>query len=915
MRLLSARVRDYRLHRNCSVDFDSRFTVIAGPNQSGKSTLAEALHRALFLPVKTGGELLKGMQTDPFLNDPEVELCFEAAGQPWQLRKRFAGSRGSVSLRDAGGRSLQGDAAEERLAELIGTAAVPRNRGAADQLRERWGHLWVWQGSASTNPLELGGRGYDHDRLVERLQAGADLGIQSPLDLAVIDSIEVRYGEVFTAGGANRAPQVKRGSPLQLARAATEQAREALATIQVRIDQQAEAEAAFHAALEQLERLAVQIPELQRERGELEQQLTRSRELEAAIGQEEPILTAALKEHGELSRDLQQLIEQARLVSELEAAREPDTRKLEALRQQQPALETARAQTGEQLEALQASSLQAAQAVTAIETRQERLRLRLRQSRSQAKLASLEQLTVRRGELERHLALLPPISAADVEALRRLETALGEARVRAESLATGIEVIRAGQPVRLDGEDLPEGSSHLLTQRARLQVGDDVELRLLPGGGTSVAEASGAVEAAEQALARALQRWKVGTVEEAATVERRRSDLQAERERLLEQAGPADADTLRREIQAIAAALAAQPDDPQAWPADPSSDDAAQASETLEARLAQLDRELQQVRKAREEAGQAERDQRGRLDGAAVELEAHRQAIATAEQALLERDNQLLEARTRMEAVLERRCSQEALQAAVAAAEQQREASQSRLQSLQADLAALGADALRTQAQALEQSLATLTALREEASEARIRAEGRLHGDGQVDLHAEMEQKQAALESALAEEERLEKEAAMLRLLRRLLEEEQNAMGSEYSAPLTERIGRYLGEVFPEAPQPGLSYDARGGGFQKLQWRRGDEAVFGFEVLSTGAREQFAAALRVAMAEVLAEAYDGSLPVLFDDAFANSDPERQEGIHRMLQQAADQGLQVILLTCDPERSERIATARQIRLDR
>jgi len=94
MRLLSARIRDYRLHRDQSVDFDPRFTVIAGPNQSGKSTLAEALHRALFLPVRTGGELLKGMQSDPFMADPEVELHFEAADQRWELRKRFAGTRG-----------------------------------------------------------------------------------------------------------------------------------------------------------------------------------------------------------------------------------------------------------------------------------------------------------------------------------------------------------------------------------------------------------------------------------------------------------------------------------------------------------------------------------------------------------------------------------------------------------------------------------------------------------------------------------------------------------------------------------------------------------------------------------------------------------------------------------------------------
>ena len=137
-------------------------------------------------------------------------------------------------------------------------------------------------------------------------------------------------------------------------------------------------------------------------------------------------------------------------------------------------------------------------------------------------------------------------------------------------------------------------------------------------------------------------------------------------------------------------------------------------------------------------------------------------------------------------------------------------------------------------------------------------------------------------------------------------------MGSQYTAPILSRIGRYLGEVFPEAPEPSLVYDARGG-FQELQWRRGSESAFKFDVLSSGAREQFAASLRVAMAEVLAEAYEGCLPVLFDDAFANSDPERQTGIHRMLQQAADQGLQVVLLTCDPERSRGITDASRVLL--
>lgn len=906
MRLISARIRDYRLHRDRSVVFDRRFTVIAGPNQSGKSTLAEALHRALFLPVKTGGELLKGMQSDPFMAEPEVELAFEAAGQRWELRKRFAGIRGSVSLRDGGGRSLQGDEAEEQLAQLIGTAAVPRNRGAADQLKERWGHLWVWQGSASQNPLALGAGGYDHDRLVERIQAGADLGIQSPLDLALIDSIQERYAAVYTAGGANRAPQVKRGSGLQLARAASEASQEAMESIKGRLHQQAEAEQAHQAAVETLTRLARELPELQQQRRDLEVRMSRSRELEAGIAREEPLLAAAGKEHSELNRDHKQLEEQSRRLSALEAAKAPDSQTLDELRRQLPELETAQQQSLLQLDGLQKTTSEAEAAVSAMEGRQNRLRQRRQQNLLQLQLVELERTATRRAELEQGLELLPPLSAADVETLRNLQAALREAKVRAEALATGLEVIRAGQPVRLDGTDLGEGATRLLASPALLQVGDDVELRLLPGGGGSAAEATAGVASAEQALATSLGRWKLATVEAAATAERRRSDLQAELERLNEEAGSADADRVREQIKVSDAALGAGQDDPA---------DAALAPEQLEGRLSEVDQALQSVRLAKDAVSNTEREQRRRLQGCSEVLEAHRSAITKAEAALRDRDNQVLQARTLVQSVLERRGSLEVLQAALAEAEQRRATSQRTLDGLRSELNALGAGALKTEAQQLDQAISTLGQHEREADEARIRAESRLHGDGQVDLQAELEQKQAELESRLMEQERLEKEAGMLQLMRGLLEEEQNAMGSAYTTPLIDRIGRYLAEVFPEAPQPSLSYDARGGGFQALQWRRGNEAIFGFDVLSIGAREQFAAALRVAMADVLAEAYDGSLPVLFDDAFANSDPERQAGVYRMLQQAANQGLQVILLTCDPERSQGIVDSSLINLGR
>jgi uncharacterized protein YhaN len=65
-------------------------------------------------------------------------------------------------------------------------------------------------------------------------------------------------------------------------------------------------------------------------------------------------------------------------------------------------------------------------------------------------------------------------------------------------------------------------------------------------------------------------------------------------------------------------------------------------------------------------------------------------------------------------------------------------------------------------------------------------------------------------------------------------------------------------------------------------------------------REQLAAALRLALAEVLQPAYDHCLPLVFDDAFTNSDRQRLLGLQQMLKHGMAQGLQILLLTCQPE---------------
>ena len=74
---------------------------------------------------------------------------------------------------------------------------------------------------------------------------------------------------------------------------------------------------------------------------------------------------------------------------------------------------------------------------------------------------------------------------------------------------------------------------------------------------------------------------------------------------------------------------------------------------------------------------------------------------------------------------------------------------------------------------------------------------------------------------------------------------------------------------------------------------------FSFDTLSGGTKEQVAAAMRLAVAELLSADHDGCLPIVFDDSFTHSDPQRVKDLQRMLDRAADRGVQVIVLTCTP----------------
>jgi hypothetical protein len=125
--------------------FTDRLNIVIEPNETGKSTLLEALRAAFFIRHSAKTELVRSYV--PIGDDvaPRVAVEFVVGGEPWSLEKQFIRAP-FVRLPGAGGRR-ENDAAEEALQGLLGFERG-NNRGSDPETRGPLGMLWVEQASA-----------------------------------------------------------------------------------------------------------------------------------------------------------------------------------------------------------------------------------------------------------------------------------------------------------------------------------------------------------------------------------------------------------------------------------------------------------------------------------------------------------------------------------------------------------------------------------------------------------------------------------------------------------------------------------------------------------------------------------------------------------------------------------------------
>ena len=124
--------------------FGDGVNVLCGPNEFGKSTLLEAIRGLLFERHTSRADVVKRMQPRLGAASPRLAMEFELRSGRWRIEKRFWHREPLALLTAPDGARHEGDAAEERLQELLGFAA-PGKQGSRSEHLGLWGALLVAQ--------------------------------------------------------------------------------------------------------------------------------------------------------------------------------------------------------------------------------------------------------------------------------------------------------------------------------------------------------------------------------------------------------------------------------------------------------------------------------------------------------------------------------------------------------------------------------------------------------------------------------------------------------------------------------------------------------------------------------------------------------------------------------------------------
>ncbi|MGY8652202.1 MAG: AAA family ATPase [Verrucomicrobiia bacterium] len=894
MRLISATLRCYRLHRELKVEFDSARTLIGGPNESGKSSLVEAIHRALFLKAKGNTEIHREMASTLFPGNAEVELTFEAEGQTHHLLKRFGGS-GTTTLSSSGGTPLSADPAEAELARLLGVEHGASGKAVLAQ----WAHLWVWQGEAGRDPAEHAtNRQAD---LLRRLQdQGAAGALQSELDARVAAQISDTLSEVYTTKGNPKA-----GSDLERLERELAAAGDQLTDAEARFQRLVDAASDLESAERQSKDIKTSLAELAKNKEELEARDRKLIGLRQTETEQFHAAELAAAEQAKIKATNKGIIKMRAEIAQLEDALTPRRKELAELESTRSNARLAAEKAETEYRGANETVRLGRLAVDLADAHIRRFNSESDKQRLTGRLKRVVKLREELTQLETERAETPELSPAKLKKIRKHESSVAEAGAALNAMAAGLEVLAGDAPVNAGDKLASVGERLILTEDTEIQIGETSRIRITPGGGSSLAQARQSVETATECLRESLDGLGLNSVQEAANALARREELDSRIKAVNAGLDGMDADKLDAEIaRATQDFASAKADASRLQKLVPDLEPPADID---------IAREFENDSRRRlGDAEESESQTKARRDNTAAEQATLESTLADKREALDSDARAFDEKKAQEKLLVQTHGGDEARTQALIAAAAAAKGATATLQQTKTAIAALQPDLLDADRDRIQRSLETKTTELGDLRERMTTARALLRSDGNDDPQAAAALTRERVRSTTIQRDAVKRKADALALLDRLFREERRDLAEQFTRPLAEKISGYLQRLF--GPGASARIELENNQFSGLTLARPGAAggAFAFSSLSGGAREQCAGAVRLAMAEVLAEDHDGCLPVVFDDAFAYSDPERVNQLQRMLDLGAARGLQIIVLSCNPADYARLG-ARQITL--
>lgn len=830
--------------------------IVVEPNETGKSTVLEALRGAFFMRHSAKTDLTRSYCPTGDDVAPLVQVAFSVAGDEWQLSKQFLKSA-KVQLTAPDGTRTTSDEAEERLQHLLGFEKGSTRSFDPDTLGAL-GLLWV--GQASALGVDAPGR-IVRETVHSALEAEVGTVVGGRAYDAVRRRVSEAYGELCTATG-------KPTGHLASANAELAEARARLADAQQR-------NAQYETHLAELDDARVRLIIVERDIADPEEIALRGRllgDLDIARSASERLATR--KAEHEVAKG-----ESARLEGGLARLREARAKAVTTAEAKRLADDAVVAIGDERAEVIRIER-DAREALSSARIERQRIAIELEGARGalaeRARREAYAGARKRRGELdalEARIADLEPatkvrIDADTVRRLEELERAVVRAKAALEAGATRIEIERHdGTPVTANGESV-EGVIDAIRE-TRIDVGCHATVVVRPPiSGTAAAGA--AHETALERLADALSSAGALDVADARDrVEAARVAAQGLEAVRLQIATLCVADPMIGLVAGPVALMALLIPEPEAAVEDGEAPD------------------LNALEKTGREAGETEgaaQIAHEVAESALKEFEDRHHGL-TLSQATASADH--ANASALLEEIETRTPPEETEASAVEAAENLVRAA-GLLVEAERNASVFDEKVIRKRVDNLDHARNAAEQRRTDLKGAILRLELQIDGEGAKGLTGLLAD--AVQEEAVASEaaDRLAGEAAILKLLQDRLDSAHDEAARRFLGPVTRRASAYVERILPGSE---LSFNE---GLALASVSRGgmrEECA----ALSRGTQEQLAILTRLAFADLLK---DRGAPVslILDDPLVYSDDARLDAMTTLLGEASGR-MQVILFTC------------------